>query len=716
MVLSDRIAALGRSPWRRAALLLAIMLLGALVRLDVLRVWLQEPGLYFHEGVPLERSVDGYRSLAHARDLLRGDYAGVDERRRVPDYPARPSPPLLIAIAAAALQRTTGLELETIAALLPVLLGPLIALPLYLLGRHLGGTAMGLTAALFGTLTPFYVARSNFGWFDTDILNVTLALATASVALRFGSARGSARWGWLLAWALLTGLFIWWWWPARPVALGLALVPLVVALALHYRPAPREALAMLPLLAVLFAAGFLLADSDPLRLLRRAESLFGYVSKAPLSGLPRISTINMEQIRLPLGVSAAWTAGSWLGFGLGAFGLLWMLRRQPARMLYLAGLIAVGLLGLLFAVRFLIFAAPLFALGVGYVAARLWQCRRRRPALGLLTLVGIPLLLWPALDQMMGARARLHQPAPMVALLDQAGRQLPADAVIWANWGHGNAIFYWADRGTIADGDYHGPRITIYSAYPLTRDYDRLAANFMRLVVARGESGLERWVAAHRDDRAAAFERLERLLAAGPELAGRLLREQPPRAAGRWQSADDWVRFLFPAKARPLYLLLDPTLADSVPAWWPMGTWDYRTSGGQQTAYAFFQGLQLSQSADGDRLRLPPRIATADDDLNLNLDLDLDQGLLRHDDQTIPLTQLLVLGAEGADIQRWPRADGYRLEINADDGTAALMEPAMAASLFNRLYLRDADSKYFLPIPTDTPGYGLWQVRAEPAP
>ena len=157
--LGEGLSALGRTRTGRVSLVLVIMILGALLRLDVLYQWLGEPDRFFYLEEPLERSLDGYRILTHARDLLEGSYEGLDTRRQVPDYIERPWPPMLLPILAAGLHQVTGVGLGWIAALLPVLLGPLVALPLYALGRVYGGTAMGLASALLGTLAQMSVVR-----------------------------------------------------------------------------------------------------------------------------------------------------------------------------------------------------------------------------------------------------------------------------------------------------------------------------------------------------------------------------------------------------------------------------------------------------------------------------------------------------------------------------------------------------------------------------
>jgi len=84
-------------------------------------------------------------------------------------------------VIAAGLAKITPFSLNWIGAVLPALLGLLLALPLYALGRFYGGPAMGLTAVLMGLLSHYYVYRSSLGWFDTDCMNVTSATAKGNI-------------------------------------------------------------------------------------------------------------------------------------------------------------------------------------------------------------------------------------------------------------------------------------------------------------------------------------------------------------------------------------------------------------------------------------------------------------------------------------------------------------------------------------------------------
>lgn len=121
-----------------------------------------------HDGRPVLFEFDGYLYLRYARDLIEGNYTEHDNLRNYPSGSPRPVFPPLLSSLIAGIAKITGLELEIIGAWLPVFVSAIVVLPLYWLGFMISGSAGGLAAAFIGTLSPFFVARSQFAFLDTD--------------------------------------------------------------------------------------------------------------------------------------------------------------------------------------------------------------------------------------------------------------------------------------------------------------------------------------------------------------------------------------------------------------------------------------------------------------------------------------------------------------------------------------------------------------------
>jgi dolichyl-diphosphooligosaccharide--protein glycosyltransferase len=65
-----------------------------------------------------------------------------------------------------------NVDLMAFCSILPAILGALSVLILYLIGKDMGGRAVGLFAALFLALAPSFLQRSSLGFFDTEVPGV----------------------------------------------------------------------------------------------------------------------------------------------------------------------------------------------------------------------------------------------------------------------------------------------------------------------------------------------------------------------------------------------------------------------------------------------------------------------------------------------------------------------------------------------------------------
>jgi len=693
----------GRGKGVEVLLLLLILAAGLLVRLEDIREWQKTPDISLSGGEPLIVNLDGYYYLSLARDLLEGEYGAVDELRGVPDNPPRPWPPPPLALLAAGLASISSLSLNWIGVLVPAFLGVLLALPVYWLGKFLGNRPMGLVAALFSLISPYYAGRTNAGFFDTDCLNVFLTFLVAYLFLRFGVERSPRRYGWFGG-GLLAGLFFFWWWDQAPHAVGaIVLTPLAVALAFLYRPPRREGWLFLGIVIVsAMSAGLLFGFDLPLRFYHGLSGLFSYVyDKAPRI-FPNIGiSITEQQVPVYTQLLAAAT-GSRPGYLLALAGLFMLCWKKPIQSLFLLAPLLVSLLAFWSANRFLIFLTPIMALGLGYAVSRLWEMRSRRgwPAGAIPILVPALLLAvaWPAIRREMGDTLRPIEPAPLVAGLRRIAAATPAEAVIWAWWDHGYPINYWSRRATINDGSVHGGERTVYNAIPLAADNFRLAANFMRFFTVRGMGGMRQLYEAAGHSEARGLHLAKQVLQAGPEGAGALLARADLAPVDDWQSAADWRRFFFPPDAPPIYLLVDALLL-RMTWWYRFGTWDFRAGPERYLASLVFEGVRLE---DG-------RLGNA-----RGLDVDGESGVIAFNGLRDHLARLAVSDHDRTVIDNFAAETALSLDVFLPGEFAVLQDTLTANTVFSRLFVLHEDSGgYFAPVLLQAPIYQLWEVRGD---
>ncbi|RPJ43917.1 MAG: hypothetical protein EHM19_07725 [Candidatus Latescibacterota bacterium] len=682
------------------ALLAGTIALGLYVRVNDWSAWKRVPDAALYEGEPLLLTYDGYYYLRLARDLAEGTYAPVDELRGAPNPPARPSPPPLLSIVVASLDKWTPLTLRWAGALLPPALGVLLALPVFAWGRRLGGSRTALVAVLFALLGRAYVERTTLGRLDTDCLNVSLAFASAYFFLLFAEAGSRRRYLWFALGLGVAAFYALWWDSARLVAAGIGLFPIVPALIAHRAEDRRERGWFLASLAALAVAALLLAGFDlPRRFALELAHRIGQIARAPDGVFPSVE-MSISELGRPSWTEVARATTSGLpGLAAAAAGLVLLVSRRPKDAAFLATPLLLSLAGL-FSKRLLVFSVPIVGLGLAYIAALVADRIGRRRLLRFAVPAGVVLLAVSML------RADLREPCyprivpPIVAGMEDVAALTPAGSIVWAYWDAGYPIAYWSRRATIADGGLAPRGLAVYNAIPFAAESRREAANFMRFFAARGVPGVDRLIEAAGGDAGSALSFLRRVHAAGPAAARGILEMEPPRLDGD-RSVDDWLAFLFPAEGPPLYLMLDARLLET--HYWMIrfGSWDPAAGGGHEAFFRSFWSLREEAGRiSSDKIAIDPRT-----------------GEFLRENAPRP-GRLAALHVHDGARSRTVTYDGGSdsvFDFHPRLGFGVLQDARASRSLFTSLFLRsEADSTYFRPVRSDFPMLQLWEVRGDP--
>lgn len=684
------------------------MLVGFLVRFDDLKSWQKRPGQAFYQDKPLLTTFDGYFYLNLSRDLLRGEYDAVDEKQVVPVGRPRPYPPPLLAVLGAVVTKITGASLDMVGTVLPAVLGVLLAIPLYFLGSFLGGRAMGMTAALSSLFFPYYVYRSNVGWFDTDCMNVTFATLIVYCTLQFAKHSGRSRYFYGAAAFCCYLLFLWWWDQAFAVVSVIFLSTSLIALGIFYRPEKKEGYIfygiMAGLLCILF---FWQGIGFPQEIYNTIAAKFDYIytSKTSVDIFPNQAITVSEQVRPGFDEIVAKSTGSMPIFLTACVGLGLLFYRRPKDSLFLIVPLLLASLSFLFAKRFLIFLNPITALGLGSFISVVWSLRKRFLVAGYIAPVLVVVLVWPNFSDNL---TRVHwpkEPGALVAGMAAAEKHTPDDAVIWTWWDHGYNMRYWADRGVIADGSHHGGQVSMYNAMPLTVDSEQLSANFMHFYVRRGQKGMTQVYSAFSNKHGKAMHFLQNILAGGPGEA-----ENVMRSAGVFSSISrndpdnpNSVRFYFPETKKPVYLFLDWRLTITSYWWFWFGSWDFDKLEGVHPAFELFQDVGVQKN------KIFGRSSQS------SFQADLKTGIVKlGKNKSLPTARISFFEPNGKVKEYKYKNIGLSLEASRATRSAALVDSAMESSVFNRLYLRrQSDPKYFNLVAEDFPAWQLWKVDGD---
>ena len=684
--------------WIEALALLVIIGIGFLVRIEDIRDWEAHPEYALYKGEPLLTTFDGYYYLTQAKDLIDGTYTPIDNNRNVPEGMHRRAMPPLISIVAAVLAKITPFSLNWIGAMLPAFLGVLLAIPLYALGRFYGGPSMGLSGALMGLVSFYYVYRSSLGWFDTDCMNVTWATGATYCFLRFGVETGKRRYLYFLCGMLIYLFFLWWWDSTPQVVTVISMLPLAVALLFFYRPPRKEGSIFLAILGLGIGLVLWMRPDLPIEIFKSVVGTYHYISTKKVVGIwPPIGATISEEAIPSFSEIVAKTTDSLPAFILAVAGLGWLFWDRPREGLFLSVPMILAALSFFFAKRFLIFFAPVTALGIGYLISRVWYWRRRFALFAIVAPISVVLLAWPEISKGMAKNFWPKEPPYLIAGMDLASRKTPRDAVIWAWWDHGYPLNYWAGRGTIGDGALHGGHRSFYNGLPLATHSERLAANFMRFYVSCGMTGIEKVYKAVGDDPARGVDLIKKVLSVGPEAARTLLAVARLRPVGNLQNVDQWLKFFYPEKTRPVYLFLDWRLTITDYWWFWLGTWDIKKRDGIHPTYkAFYDLYERDNHIKG----------------RGGLDIDLETGILHIGNRmTTGLRRIVETTRHGLETKNYPGDSRLVFDMFSPARFGALMDRHISESVFNKLYLLHVyNPKYFRPVGMNAPAYQLWEV------
>ncbi|MBF0177825.1 MAG: hypothetical protein HQL63_13405 [Magnetococcales bacterium] len=676
--------------------LLLILVWGSLIRLADLPHWMADAAHMQFQGKPLLASVDGYYFL----DLARRDAAGPVTSQLHPDDPASripahvdpapkrlPLPAQLVGALAALLH----LDLLWIAAWLPPLLAPLVAIPLFFLGRVWGGRVGGLTAAWFGVMAPLFVQRSAFAGFDTDMLIPPLLLLTSLGFLNF--ARHKPGEGYI---SLLTalgghGLFLWWWDRAPAQILGMHLFFMLVSWAFFRPPKGKDGLALALFLLFTCATFYLARGEFPsLDLFATLRHGLAFFVGQERSALPPVAPLIEEFHTISWSQAATGALGHPVVVVAGLAGLLLLARQARKEMLFLFPLGLLGLWGLFGAMRLLIFTGPLLALGMGQLTATIRASidRWRPGASRWLLLPALAATSLPVLVSALPHQPALAVPAKLASGMAAIDSHVPPQAWIWSLWDAGHPLRYWSQRPVVFDGHVDvaeaGERL-VYNTLPLATADAVFAARFMRFYSATGLPGMRRYQQEAGGDGELAIK----------QVRARLTHTPPPSASPE------------AILAPPVYLFLSRDMLDKAPWWYPFATWNFAQRRGNKPFI-----VRLTGFSQADHI---VHFATAEPTRSLPkgpLRVDLDKGLFLAGDQVSPLVQAGLFDASGQPRRHdFNHPHGLTLLLDIPHAVGYLMDQGLAHSVLVRLwFFQDPPPGTFRLVHHSGLDYQIWEV------
>jgi hypothetical protein len=630
------------------------------------------PQFLDHTGRLLLTAADGYHYLA---------LSDAAQRVGAPGF-ALPG----LSYLALQLSNLLGADLLRVAFWLPPLLAIFLAPALVLLGREVGlSRGSALLAAVLACAAPYWHARSNLGYFDTDCLIAPLVVLAGWGMLRFGQGGEPRRWAGLALAASCLLLLRWWWGAsAWPVAAGFAGA---YALSVATPSSRAERLAKVALLA----GGVCLAA---LFALRHAVPLPGFLAGFFESVASHVNLVIHEQAA-PVQVGS--TIGELKALGLAGLGEVilgypWILvpalaglavlvARQWPQMLLLLPLLGLGGLSLA-SVRFAIFLGPLLGLGLGALADAGWAEASRLGTRTALARAGVVLvalaLAGPAVQQALTLKFPPPFTAPETALAAALGREAAArgetGSVAWLWWDYGYLVDYYARMEPLFDGGSQEPGSCFRAAFPLALADPALAAGWMKALARDGGGTL-----ASLNGLLGRQPAMELLVSALPQPGtfGDLA------AAAKLPDAEKWRTRLFPSS--PVYLYLPLPMLDRLPVLW-----------------RFAASEVPGAPADAPEFLAKPRSQVR---------LNPGRGSAAVDGRELPLSLVVQVLPQGVQLQSLNQAGQILVDVAGLPRLYLLHQDYARTLLFRLLFTAPLNTPGFRNVAYDSRVGGVWRVE-----
>ncbi|MSR65836.1 MAG: hypothetical protein EXS24_00490 [Pedosphaera sp.] len=180
---------------------------------------------FMWNGVPLVTTNDSYLFGSIAQKALGGTAAQVADCPGIWDNGVIT---VLLFLAA----KMTGISIDALMVWMPVFIGGLVVIPVFLIGRLYGSTLWGFCAALLASVAQSYYNRTIAGYFDTDMFSVTIPAFALFCLL---AAHRNESYRWLVIGAVTLFVFPFFYRPGTPIAYALALAFVGFRLLAHFK-------------------------------------------------------------------------------------------------------------------------------------------------------------------------------------------------------------------------------------------------------------------------------------------------------------------------------------------------------------------------------------------------------------------------------------------------------------------------------------------------
>lgn len=412
----------------------------------------------------------------------------------------------------ALMAKYTPLTLDTTILYLPAIISSLVVIPIILIGRLFGMTAVGFFAALSGSITWSYYNRTMVGYFDTDMFSamapmfilffLLATIKTEKTVYAFFSA---------LAFLIYPFLYD----QGRAVVYAMGIIYMIYMIVFHRKDAFTYHSILLisiglmninPWLQLLVI--FVLFYAINKEIVTANISLFSsivtvllflytghvfdliwmkvslYFNRGVESGglhFFQVSQTVREAGIIPFDTMANRISGSVLGVFAALAGYIALVVRHKEFILALP-LIGIGLFSLMGGLRFTVYAVPVAAISAIYLFHLIASYSKETKLYYLILAVLTSAMIYPNITHIIDYKVPTVFMNKEVKILDDLKQRSSSNDYVITWWDYGYPIWYYADKNTLIDGGKHNNDNFIVSEILLTTS-PLEAARLSRLAV-----------------------------------------------------------------------------------------------------------------------------------------------------------------------------------------------------------------------------------------
>ena len=469
--------------------------------------WASEYPVFFWNNELMISTNDGYAFAEGARDMLAGFHQENDL-----SYYGYPLSTLTYWIV-----KFLGVKLETAMIYMSVFFSSLVAVPVILIANEYKVKMAGFIAALLAVIANSYYNRTMAGYYDTDMLIITLSVFVVWGLVRVLEKKDAKSliiaplsvlvymWWYMSAFSLisiLTGLFLLYTLifdrknPLFYLEISLLLFAIsnldltlkfiaviaIYALCLFKKEVINLKIA-LGILAIIFVVFVIRGGLNPIIF----QLKFYVFRDAPEVGGMSFHFFNVNQTIQESSVVdftlfCERISANVITFLISLAGVALFCYKHRSFAVSL-GMLALGFLAFKSGLRFTIYAVPIMALGFGYlVEFVLANLKLKEAVLNLIRAFITALVLAPALIHIYGYKAEPVFVNKEVEILNKLKSIAGREDYVLAWWDYGYPIRYYSDVKTLIDGGKHLGRENFAVSFALGSD-EMSSANMARLDV-----------------------------------------------------------------------------------------------------------------------------------------------------------------------------------------------------------------------------------------